>query len=48
MSAMTSEGVIEDFANSGFPITLKSAEEFGKYIKDDYNNIESMKDILSK
>jgi tripartite-type tricarboxylate transporter receptor subunit TctC len=48
MNAMTSDEVVGNFGNSGFPITLKSAEDFGKYILDDYNNIEAMKDILSQ
>jgi len=48
LKAMKSKTVTEGFANSGFPITLKDADGFGKYMLDDYNNIESMKDMLKK
>lgn len=46
--AMESKPVQEQFANAGFPITLMNAEDFGKYINNDYNDILKMKDILSK
>ena len=46
--AMASETVKGQFNNSGFPVTYMNAEDFGKYIQDDYNNILSMKDILSE
>lgn len=48
LGTMMSDTVIESFKKSGFPITLKNADEFGQYIMDDYKNIESMKDILSQ
>jgi tripartite-type tricarboxylate transporter receptor subunit TctC len=46
MKTMTSKSVVEGFSNSGFPITLKNAQGFGKYIIDDYKNIEKMKAML--
>ena len=47
-TAMASETVEGQFKNSGFPITYMNAEDFGKYIQDDYDNILSMKDILEE
>lgn len=46
-TAMKSDAVKEQFSNSGFPITFMSAEDFGKYIQADYDNIVDMKDILT-
>jgi tripartite-type tricarboxylate transporter receptor subunit TctC len=45
--AMNSDAVKEQFTSSGFPITYMNAENFGKYIQDDYNNILNMKDVLT-
>lgn len=45
--AMKSDTLKGQFENSGFPVTFMTAEEFGKYIQNDYDNILAMKDILT-
>lgn len=45
--AMNSDTLKTQFTSSGFPITFMSADRFGEYIQNDYNNILAMKDILT-
>lgn len=44
--AMASEKVKEQFTNSGFPIMYLDAEGFARYIQNDYDGIDSMKEML--
>ncbi|KUO71558.1 MAG: hypothetical protein APF77_16690, partial [Clostridia bacterium BRH_c25] len=46
--ALNSETVKEQFKNSGLPVTFKNSEDFKKMLKDDYDGMNSMKDILTK